>query len=272
MFKRSNKGCPGLGFIPKKRLGQNFLRDQRVLRRIIEACELKNDETVLEIGPGQGALTRSIAPYVKDIIAVEADPQLADQLRKDFDPAKLTVHDSDILKFDFSKIQGPIKVVGNLPYYISTPIIELVITNRKLFTSLFMTVQLEFGERLVAAPGSKEYGSFSCFVQFYTKPRILFKIPPSAFHPVPKVTSCFMRLDLRLEPPEEVKDETFFLKVIRQAFLQRRKSLVNSLGALASKDKLFLALSAAGVDPKARAEELGLAQFARIADALFVKG
>ncbi|MBF0569404.1 MAG: ribosomal RNA small subunit methyltransferase A [Candidatus Omnitrophica bacterium] len=269
MKKTTNKSDAAFpAFVIKKRLGQNFLADQKVLARIIAACELNPEETVLEIGPGQGALTRAILPEVKGVIAVEADRQLAEGLGREFAEANLKVHQADFLKFDLGLIPAPIKVIGNLPYYISTPIISRVLEHKDRFTSLFMTVQLEFGERLVAKPGSKEYSSFTCFVNYFAEPRILFEISKQAFRPVPKVQSCFMRLDMRKVPPVKVSDEALFLNIIRLAFQQRRKALVNSLGMFAPKDKLLKALEASGVKPNARAEELGLEEYARIADHL----
>ena len=139
--------CPE--FVPKKRLGQNFLVDKRAIDRIVDACELSLDEVILEIGPGQGALTRVLLPRVKGIVAVEADRTLAARLAVDFEGRGLTVHQDDILKIDLSRIPGPLKVVGNIPYNISTPIIARILENRAMFTSLFMTLQYEFGARLV---------------------------------------------------------------------------------------------------------------------------
>ncbi|MBF0122055.1 MAG: ribosomal RNA small subunit methyltransferase A [Candidatus Omnitrophica bacterium] len=268
LSKEPNKNYPA--FVAEKRLGQNFLHDRKVQTRIIEACQFSPEETVLEIGPGQGALTRQILPCVKGVIAVEADRQLAEGLEREFLDSNLTLHHGDFLKFDFSKIPGPIKVVGNLPYYISTPIISKVLENREKFTSLFMTVQLEFGERLVAKPGNKIYSSFTCFVNYFSEPKLLFTISKNAFSPAPKVMSCFMRLDMRKTPPVSVKDEPLFLQVIRLAFQQRRKTLLNSLSQLCPKAKLGAVLAQAGVPERTRAEELGLEKFAMISNCMKV--
>jgi 16S rRNA (adenine1518-N6/adenine1519-N6)-dimethyltransferase len=256
-------------FIPKKRLGQNFLVDKRAISRIVDACELSQDEVILEIGPGQGALTRVLLPCVKGIVAVEADRTLAERLRMDFEGRELIVHQDDILKIDLSKIPGPLKVVGNIPYNISTPIIARILENRAMFTSLFMTLQYEFGARLVAKPGSKDYSSLSCFVQMFAEPKLLFKIPPAAFRPMPKVTSCFMRLDVRREPAEMVEDEAAFVTVVRQAFQQRRKNLLNSLSPLCPKDEVAGILEQAKVDPQARAGDLTIAEYARISNGYY---
>jgi 16S rRNA (adenine1518-N6/adenine1519-N6)-dimethyltransferase len=258
-------------FVPKKRMGQNFLVDPKALIRIVDACELSPSETILEIGSGAGALTRHLAPQVSHIIAVEADGQLAEGLKSEFDPAKLTVHHADFLKFDLSQLPPSIKVIGNLPYYISTPIITRVIDNRSRFSALFMTVQLEFGERLIARPGSKNYGSLSVFVQFYAEPHLLFKIGNKSFRPVPKVNSCFMRIAMRGKPVAEVVDEKLFDQVVRKSFLQRRKSLLNSLSSLRPKDVLLKALEKADIAPQRRAEELTPADFARLTNALVTR-
>ncbi|MEI8011889.1 MAG: 16S rRNA (adenine(1518)-N(6)/adenine(1519)-N(6))-dimethyltransferase RsmA [Candidatus Omnitrophota bacterium] len=256
-------------FVPKKRLGQNFLVDRHVIARVVDACSFSLEETVLEIGPGQGALTREILPRVKAVIAVEADRALADSLAIEVPGPHLQVHQADILKFDLSLLPRPIKVVGNIPYNISTPIIVRVMENRRMFTTLFITVQHEFGMRLVAVPGTKDYSSLSCFVQMFGVPRILFKISPAAFRPAPKVVSCFMRIDLRHDKPaEDVWNEACFIRVVRTAFQQRRKNLLNSLAAFAPKDRLALLFKAAGIDPQARAENLTIAQYARIANGL----
>ncbi|MBF0619743.1 MAG: ribosomal RNA small subunit methyltransferase A [Candidatus Omnitrophica bacterium] len=255
-------------FFAKKSLGQNFLVDTKMTERIIDACDLKPDETVLEVGPGQGALTRAIAPRVKHVIAVEADRVLAEKLRQDFSPEVLTVYHEDILKFDLSLLPGKVKVIGNLPYNISTPILTRVIEGRAHFSSLFMTVQYEFGMRLMAKTRTKDYSSLTCFVNLYARPEMLFKVPNKCFRPVPKVQSCFMRLDLLQEPAAAVNDEGFFDKMVRQAFLQRRKTLLNALAGFASsKESLLAVFDRAGVSSQARAEELSVADMARLANA-----
>ncbi|NLE65169.1 MAG: ribosomal RNA small subunit methyltransferase A [Elusimicrobia bacterium] len=266
-MKRIRPEDPSI-FVVKKRLGQNFLVDRRVLSRIVEACDLSPEETVLEIGPGQGALTCVIMPCVRELIAVEADRQLVERLTGEFSGTNLRIVHADFLKFGLGDLPGPLKVVGNLPYYISTPIITKVLENRERFTSLFMTVQLEFGERLLAPVGSKQYSSFTCWVNYFAKPTMLFKIRPGAFRPVPKVESCFMRLDMRRDPAVPVRDELLFLRIIRTAFLQRRKTLANALGVVAPKDVLMEACRRADISPGLRPEDLSLEDYARLSDAL----
>lgn len=255
-------------FIPKKRLGQNFLVDQRVISRLVAVCGLDPGETILEIGPGQGALTRLLAPCVRKVIAVEADRVLASRLEEEFTGRNVEVHREDILKFDLSRLgSAPVKVVGNVPYNISTPIIAMVVEQRAAFSSLFMTVQYEFGARLVARPGTRDYSSLTCFVQMFTVPVMLFKISPAAFRPAPKVMSCFMRFDMRDKPAEDIVDEALFVRVVRQAFQQRRKNVLNSLAALCSKEKTHGILEQAGVRPESRAGDLTVGDYARIANA-----
>jgi 16S rRNA (adenine1518-N6/adenine1519-N6)-dimethyltransferase len=255
-------------FRAKKSLGQNFLTDKRVLERIVEACDLKKDETVLEIGPGHGAITSVILPHVKQVIAVETDRILAENLVKGFSGQNVTVQHGDFLKFDLSCLPGPVKVIGNIPYYISSPIINRVLEEKHRFTAFFMTAQLEFGQRMVAKPRSKDYSSLTCFVNYFTEPKLLFKIAPGAFRPSPKVWSCFMRLDIRREPAVQVREEGVFLHIIRQAFLHRRKTLLNSLSSVYPKPELSRVLADLGLNENIRAEELDLADYARITNKL----
>jgi len=162
----------------------------------------------------------------------------------------------------------PIKAIGNLPYYISSPIIQRVIKEHRVFSVLFMTAQLEFGERLVAKPGSQGYGVLSVMAQFRARPKLLFNIGSRSFRPIPKVTSCFIRMDLRPEPAVKVADEALFERVVRQAFLQRRKTVLNSLQSFCPRAELAAVLEKAGISVQARAESLGLEEFARLADGL----
>ncbi len=256
-------------FFAKKRLGQNFLVDKRVINRIVNACELSIDEDIFEIGPGTGALTREFAPQVRRIIAIEADRQLVEKLKAEFAPDKLEIYCGDFLRFDLSRIPRPIKAVGNLPYYISSPIIARVLDQKHIFSALFMTAQLEFGERLVAHPGGKDYGALSVLVQFYANTKLLFNIGSRSFRPVPKVNSCFIRMDLRDKPAVEVKNTRFFEQVVRSGFSQRRKNLLNALATLGPKDVLARVFVKAGISPQARAESLSMDDFARLSDALF---
>ena len=262
-------------FVPKKHLGQNFLVDKKVIKRIVEACELKSDETVFEIGPGQGALTREILPKVGGLIAVETDRVLAQRLQEEFSDGKVVIHHADFLRFDLNKIPpslGRIKALGNIPYYISSPIMGRVLDGHEHFSALFMTAQLEFGARLAAKPGTRDYSSLTCFVNYFTEPKMLFRIPPGAFRPAPKVWSCFMRLTVRQKPAVEVSNEAVFLSTIRHAFLHRRKTLVNSLSSLYPKDQVAEILSEVGIQEKVRAEELSLEDYAKMTNKITQRG
>ena len=255
---------------PKKRLGQNFLVDANIRNKIVDNIDLNAESIVLEIGAGKGELTRLLAKKAKHVYALEIDKRLCLLLRetlKDF--PNVTLINEDVLEFDISKLARSVDarftVVGNIPYYISSPIIEWLINNRQSVSQAFLTVQKEFAQRVVAKPGSKIYGSFSCFVQYYMHSTICFDIKKGSFHPVPKVDSSFLQLEVRIEPPVRVEDESVLFKVIRAAFNKRRKTLRNSLfGIIAAKDlESFLADS--GLNSNIRPEDLNLQDFANLA-------
>jgi len=254
---------------PKKNLGQNFLTDVRTQEKIVRSCGLKADDLVVEIGPGQGVLTRSIAPQVKALICVETDRDLIGPLRSNFPSPAEIVH-ADFLKWDMGHLPDGIKVIGNIPYYISTPIIEKLIANRPKVSEAFLTVQLEFGQRLTAKAGGKDYGSLSCFAQYYADIKILFKIKSSCFRPAPKVDSCFIHLIMRPQVPAAGINEEFLFKLIQTAFQQRRKTIVNSLKGLTGKERLEGALEALNVDPQARAENLTLSNYIALCKSLVI--
>ncbi len=252
----------------KKSLGQNFLVDKNVIARIVEACSFQKSDRVLEIGPGTGALTREIIGRVGHLTAVETDHRLWAMLSDDFKGANAEFIHADFLKYDLTPLKGPVKVFGNLPYYISTPIIIKIIEHRHLFSEFYLTVQWEFAQRMMAKPSGEDYSSFSCFVQYFAEPQILFKIKNSCFRPAPKVDSCFLKLTLRDKPLYEVDDEEFLFKVIRLGFGQRRKTLMNALSVLMAKDQMADILKEVGIAPAARAESLGLPQFVALAKVL----
>lgn len=269
-----------ISYFSKKNLGQNFLGDKRIQQKIIAACDLKSDDIVVEIGPGQGVLTRLIAPHVKRLICVETDRDLIEPLRLSFPNALVgnpveIVH-ADFLKWDIlsdshSRESGNlIKIIGNIPYYISTPIIEKLIENRARISAAFLTVQLEFGQRLTAKPGGKEYGSLSCFAQYYADIKMLFKIKNTCFKPAPKVDSCFLSLTMRPQAQKPATDEAFLFKLIRTAFQQRRKNIVNSLKVLVVREKLEASLKALGIDSNARAENLTLSNYIELSNILMI--
>lgn len=241
----------------------------------MRACGLSEEDIILEIGAGYGNFSSQLAPRIKKLYALEIDARLYPDLEKNLSAYNnCKIIKSDILKFDMAeflqeeKIKQKIKVIGNIPYYISSPIIERLIGHRNNIGEVFMTVQKEFGRRVCAAPGSKEYGSFSCFVQYYAGCRILFEINRRCFNPAPKVDSSFLSLEFREKPAVNVENEVLFFKLIRAAFNQRRKTLRNSLQGLFGRQELERALDSAGIDRNVRPEGLSLEQFGILCNAL----
>jgi 16S rRNA (adenine1518-N6/adenine1519-N6)-dimethyltransferase len=254
---------------PKKSLGQTFLIDKNIQRKIIEAAGLRPSDTVLEIGAGRGELTRLIIGKVKRIYAVEIDQALAERLKEEFsDNVKIKIINQDILRFDLKKcaagVSDGIRVIGNIPYYASTAIVEYLLEYRSIVRDIFITVQKEFGQRMAALPGGRDYGSFSCFVQYYAHPEILFTIKKTSFWRQPKVDSCLLYLKVREEPAVKVKDEDSFFRVIRSAFNKRRKTLRNSLAGVIDSARLNLFFQRYHIDPDIRPQDLSLQDFTRL--------
>jgi len=251
----------------KKSLGQNFLRDPHYLKKIADAACIGPGDQVLEIGPGFGHLTRVLAERAGTVLALEIDERLLPHLQREFgaSPNVEIVH-ADALDYPYESLPGKWKVVANLPYYISTPIIQKLIVHRDRFQSLTIMLQKEVAERIAAPPGGKEYGFLSVLVQLYALPRILFNVPPGAFTPRPEVDSSVMTLLMRDCPAVSVEDENFFMVVVKAAFSQRRKTLRNSLKQLgAGKEKMESVPGMTGVDLGRRAETLSLEEFSRLA-------
>lgn len=262
-----------------KKFGQNFLIDTSVLERIIKAAEITKDDCVLEIGPGIGTMTQYLAESAGKVIAVEIDkaliPILEDTL-SEYD--NVMVINEDVLKLDLNKIveehnQGrPIKVVANLPYYITTPIIMGLFEKHVPLKSITVMVQKEVASRMQEGPGSKEYGALSLAVQYYANPRIVANVPPNCFIPRPNVSSAVICLESFPNPPVEVMDESRMFALIRASFNQRRKTLVNSIGNARelniSKEEVTEALEKMGLNPTIRGEALDLAQFAQLSNLL----
>ncbi|MCM8761124.1 MAG: 16S rRNA (adenine(1518)-N(6)/adenine(1519)-N(6))-dimethyltransferase RsmA, partial [Candidatus Omnitrophica bacterium] len=240
-------------------------------------ASLKEADTVLEIGPGLGALTIDIAETGASVIGVEKDKKAFSILRRMVAEKKLTnlrLVCGDILKFDIGSINTPrkIKVIGNLPYYITTPIIEFLIKSRARIEFALITVQREVANRLLASPGSKEYSALTCFVQYYTRGEYLYTVKRTSFYPEPEVDSSLVRLDMLARPSVAVKDEDMLFRIIRSSFNQRRKSIINSLsreGALnLPKGDLAALLDRIKIDPAQRPETISLADFAKIANSI----
>lgn len=254
-------------FTPKKSLGQNFLINPNVAKRIVDACQLKPSDSVLEIGPGKGALTDELSRQCQNILAIEKDKILAKQLSDDFENTNVTIIHEDILKYPFDTLPNNIKIIGNLPYNIVTPIIKKIISSKENVGEIFITVQLEYGQRLVAKPNTKSYGAFSCFVQYHTDAKILFKIRNSSFQPIPKVQSCFCHLKLLKKPKYQVTNKDFLFRIIHSCFEQRRKTIQNSLAGAIHKKNIPDLLKTLKINPKLRAENLGLEEYVQISNA-----
>ena len=267
----------------KKKFGQNFLIDSNVLEGIVEAAGITDSDCVLEIGPGIGSLTQYLAEAAGRVVAVEIDktllPVLDDTLSE---YNNVTIINNDVLKVDIDKIveeynQGRlIKVVANLPYYITTPIIMKLFESGALIESITVMVQKEVADRMAAGPGNKDYGSLSLAVGFYAEARPVMDVPPSSFIPQPNVGSAVVKLTKYTEPKVKVKDEKYLFEIIRTSFNQRRKTLSNSLsnnpGLGVSRDKVTDALVKMGIDERARGETLTLEQFAELSDILQSQG
>jgi len=258
------------GIRMSKKLGQNFLIDESVVNNIVEAAGIAHGDAVLEIGPGIGTLTQGLAEAGATVTAVEIDRRLLDVLAKTLEGYdNVRVVHGDILKIDISETVGAprYKVVANLPYYITTPIIMGLLEARMPIDVLVTMVQKEVAQRMVAVPGTKDYGALSVAVQYYTKAEIMFIVKPDSFIPPPSVDSAVIRCTVREKPPVQV-DEKIFFRVVKAAFAQRRKTLSNTLktsGVPAETLKVILA--AAGIDGNRRGETLSIDEFAALANA-----
>lgn len=269
-------------FIFQKKFGQNFLIDTHVLEKIIKAAGVTKDDLVLEIGPGIGTMTQYLCETAREVVAVEIDKMLIPILKdtlSDYD--NVTVINEDILKLDINKLVQeknngkPIKIVANLPYYITTPIIMGLFEAHVPIDNVTVMVQKEVADRMQAGPGTKDYGALSLAVQYYALPYIAANVPANCFMPRPAVGSAVIRLALHNDMPVKVKDEKLMFRIIRASFNQRRKTLLNGLNNRAefnlSKEIIAEAIEELGVSPTIRGEALTLKQFADLSDILYVK-
>jgi len=248
--------------IARKRFGQHFLADPRAIERIVAAIDPQPGDNLVEIGPGLGALTRPLLERVRHLHVIELDRDLAARLREEHPADRLTVHEGDALRFDFSTLPAPLRVAGNLPYNISTPLLFHIAGVAERCTDLHFMLQKEVVDRMVAAPAGPEYGRLSVMLQYRFRMQRLFTVAPGAFRPPPKVWSAVVRLVPRAAGELDALDESVFARVVAKAFSTRRKTLKNALAGLVSADEL----AALGIDAGLRAEALPAAAFVAIAN------
>ncbi len=263
----------------QKKFGQNFLIDDHVLTKIMDGANVTKDDFVLEIGPGIGTMTQYLAERARQVLAVEIDTKLLPILEETLAPYdNVEVLNNDILKVDMNEIANkynngkPIKVVANLPYYITTPIIMGLFESGVPIDNITVMVQKEVADRMQVGPGTKDYGALSLAVQYYAEPYIIANVPPNCFIPRPNVGSAVIRLTRHQEPPVQVKDEKLMFRIIRASFNQRRKTLQNGLNNAQdlsfSKEEIVRAIESSGLKATVRGEALTLEEFAKLSDAL----
>ncbi len=266
------------GFRPKKSLGQHFLHDLRIINRIVSCAGFLDSDLVVEIGPGKGALTMSLARSVGHVVAIEKDIRLVNLLDKKLKREKIenvTLINHDILKWDFREIKPPlsskIEVIGNLPYNISTPFLEKLIDNRTIIDRAVLMFQLEIGQRLTSLPGTKAYGAMTVLVQYHAHAKCLLEVSNESFSPKPKVDSMVLELDFQKPHSRRAINENNFRQVVKGAFSHRRKTLVNSLKhfyPLLDRDVIVRGIENCGIEPGTRAETLSIDDFISLAEAL----
>ena len=278
-FKNTQEIIRKHNFSIQKKYGQNFLIDEHVLNKIIAAAELTEDDYVIEIGPGIGTMTERMATECRHVTAIEIDKELIPILSETlsgFD--NVDIINEDVLKVDLNKLiaerndNKPVKVVANLPYYITTPIIMSLLENKIPIDTITVMVQKEVADRMMVGPGTKDYGALSLAVQYYAKPYIVANVPMNCFIPRPNVASAVIRLTCHKEPPVTVKDEKLMFNLIRASFNQRRKTLINGIsnfsGLSYTKEQVAMALNSIGLSENIRGEALDLEKFAKLSDAL----
>lgn len=247
-------------YIPRKRFGQNFLKDNLVINKIIEAISLNQDDVVIEIGPGLGAITKILVKKLINLHAIEIDRDIVALLKKQFTADQLTLYCQDALQFNFSNIHGLKKIIGNLPYNISTSLLFYLVQFSDQIESMYFMLQKEVASRLVAKPSTSNYGQLSILMQYDFSIEPLFEVPPSAFWPEPKIDSTFIRMVPTSGQYGVVKDKIIFKKIVTTAFNQRRKTLHNSLKTLISVKQL----KKNDINPASRAEDINIGEFVRL--------
>jgi 16S rRNA (adenine1518-N6/adenine1519-N6)-dimethyltransferase len=269
------------GFSFKKSLGQNFLIDTNILRKIVDFAELSEETGAIEIGPGIGALTEQLARRAKKVVAFEIDKRLLPILADTLSPyGNVRIIHQDVLKADIHRViaeeftdVADIMVVANLPYYVTTPIIMKLLTDRLPIRGIVVMLQKEVADRISAKPGTKDYGSLSIAIQYYTEAETVMTVPRTVFIPQPNVDSAVIRLKKRQHPPVDVEDEPFFFQVVRASFAQRRKTILNNLvnnlpNGKAMKEQIERVLTETDIDPRRRGETLTMEEFAALSNAL----
>ncbi|HOM02518.1 MAG TPA: 16S rRNA (adenine(1518)-N(6)/adenine(1519)-N(6))-dimethyltransferase RsmA [Acetivibrio sp.] len=262
-----------------KSLGQNFLTDDNVVKKIVDVANVSDNDLVIEIGPGVGSMTTELAKRAKKVIAVEIDKRLIPALQENLcEFSNVDIVNKDIMDVNINELYdkgqyGSIKVVANLPYYITTPIIMKLLEEENDINLMVFMVQKEVAQRMTAAPGKKDYGALSVAVQYYTKPEKAFDVPPHCFVPQPEVDSTVVKLNVNEAPPVQLINRDFFFKVVKAAFGQRRKTLVNALHNFKvlekTKEEIKEILNQLGIDENARGETLSISQFAQLSNLLF---
>ena len=259
---------------PKKSLSQNFLINDRATKRIVDSLNIQEADTVLEIGAGKGALTKYLLRKAKKVIAVEIDKRLCQYLEQRFlEKQNLVLINKDILKIDFKKLAGKkshLKVIGNLPYQITSPLLSLLLENKKFILISVLMIQKEVAKRICAQPGSKDWSPLSVAIQLHSEVKILFTLKPTSFFPPPKVESSVIQISFLKRPKVFIANENLFFSVIRSAFGQRRKIILNSLSANFNlpKKRMELILNKVKIDPKRRPETLSIQEFANLSKAV----
>jgi 16S rRNA (adenine1518-N6/adenine1519-N6)-dimethyltransferase len=279
--RRTKEILDQYGFSFKKSLGQNFLIDTNILRKIVDAAEISSETGAIEIGPGIGALTEQLARRAKKVVAFEIDQRLLPILADTLSPyGNVRIIHQDVLKADIHQViadeftdVADIMVVANLPYYVTTPIIMKLLTDRLPIRGMVVMLQKEVADRLAAKPGTKDYGSLSIAVQYYTEAAVVMTVPRTVFIPQPNVDSAVIRLIKRKQPPVAVNDEAFFFQVVRASFAQRRKTILNNLvnnlpNGRAIKEQIEISLANASIDPRRRGETLTMEEFAALSNVL----
>lgn len=259
------------GLKANKKLGQNFLINEEIIKEIAEKAEVQKDDVIIEIGPGLGSLTAELLERAKKVIAIELDSNMVNILKERFSLYNnFELIEADFLKVDLKEIIAKyesVKVAANLPYYITTPIVMKLLEDKLNLKSITVMVQREVGERFCANPNGKEYGAITVSINYYAEPKIIIDVPKENFDPIPEVDSCVIKLDIRDVPPVKIKDEKIFFNLIKAAFSQRRKTINNSLTCAGkTKEEVKNALEKLKIDSNLRAENLSIEEFAEISN------